>query len=107
MFFGTTSSATVQEVASDVFSNTDAILVDVRSPAEYAAGHAKGAKNIPFSILSKEHMDELRTIGSVYVICQTGGRSSVVTSELIRHGIHAINVLGGTSMWASKGLPME
>ena len=80
-------------------------VVDVRERDEFAAGHAVGAVNVPLgSIASASLPDESETI---YVICQSGGRSLRAVDVLTSRGIDAVNVEGGTSAWMLAGLPTE
>jgi rhodanese-related sulfurtransferase len=81
-------------------------FIDVRSPAEYAGGHAVGAINIPLETVPA-HAKKLMGHDAVYVICQSGGRSGSATKFLVDEGVNAINVSGGTSAWRSAGLPIE
>ncbi|CAN5457693.1 rhodanese-like domain-containing protein [soil metagenome] len=92
---------TVQELASV----NEPHLIDVREPDEFAAGHAVGAINVPLrSVESAELADDGAT---VYVICQSGGRSACAVQALTARGIDAVNVEGGTSAWLQAGLPTE
>ncbi len=82
-------------------------FVDVRRPAEHAAGHAAGTINIPLNTLSRE-IDRLDPDKPTYVICQSGYRSSLGTSILENAGFKEIyNVTGGTKAWIDAGLPTE
>lgn len=54
------------------------VLIDVREPDEYAAGHAPSAVNLPMSQLDAR-VDEVPTDAPVHVICQSGGRSARAT----------------------------
>lgn len=82
-------------------------FVDVRRPAEHAAGHAAGTINIPLNTLSRE-IDRLDPDKPTYVICQSGYRSSLGTSILENAGFKQIyNVTGGTKAWIDAGLPTE
>jgi rhodanese-related sulfurtransferase len=84
------------------------VLVDVRTPEEFAAGHVPGAKNLPIQELAGR-MSELDSYksGDVYVICQVGGRSARASEQLATAGFKAVNVDGGTSAWEQAGLPIE
>ena len=106
MFFNTTPSISVSDAAQKV-AGPDVAFIDVRTPAEFASGHAKYALNIPLNALGADAVARLKKYAQVYVICQSGGRSSMATKTLIAAGIKAINVSGGTSAWKSHGLPME
>jgi hydroxyacylglutathione hydrolase len=82
-------------------------LVDVRRAAEYAGGHAAGARSIPLDKLSKD-FEKLDKTAPTYVICQGGYRSSAGTSILERAGFSEIyNVTGGTAAWIGEGLETE
>ena len=52
------------------------------------------------------HIDVLNKFKEVYVICQSGGRSSTAVAQLLPEKIIAINVAGGTSAWRAAGLPI-
>lgn len=82
------------------------ILVDVREQGEYAGGHAQGAISIPLSTFSDTTGASLQAHTTVYVICQSGGRSARATGMLIGQGVKAVNVEGGTSTWSASKLPM-
>ncbi|HQZ81971.1 MAG TPA: rhodanese-like domain-containing protein [Pyrinomonadaceae bacterium] len=82
-------------------------FVDVRTPEEYAAGHAKGAKNIPLDTL-EANMSSLNKNEPTYVICETGRRSLQAAEMLSNAGFdRVINIPGGTRAWADAELPME
>lgn len=66
-----------------------AVIVDVRSPAEFAAGHIKGSVNIPLEELSFR-MDELED-KMVITCCRSGNRSGMALHILGEKGIEAIN----------------
>lgn len=84
------------------------VLVDVRTSAEFAAGHVPGALNLPIDTL-QDHVADLSSYkaGAVYVICQSGGRSARGASILASQGYDAINVADGTASWIAQGFPVE
>lgn len=82
-------------------------FVDVRRPAEHAAGHAIRTLNIPLDKLSHD-FDKLDPSVPTYVICQGGYRSSLGTSILENAGFAKVyNVTGGTAAWIDAGLDTE
>ena len=84
-------------------------LVDVRSEAEYAEGHAPGAVLIPLDQL-EARLGELedKKAEPVYLICASGGRSSRAADSLVKAGFaQPINVAGGTRAWIAAGYPTE
>jgi rhodanese-related sulfurtransferase len=106
MFFNSTPSASTIETAKHV-GESGVAFIDVRTPAEYKSGHAKGAENYPLQQFSPALVEKLKQYETVYVICQSGGRSSTATSHLRSAKINAINVSGGTSAWQANHLPMQ
>ena len=81
-------------------------ILDVREPHEYRAGHVPGAASMPVSEVPLR-MDELGRRRPVYVICESGNRSSRVATYLYGHGIEAISVAGGTAAWRAAGRPLR
>jgi len=82
----------------------DPVVVDVREPYEFEAGHAAGAIHIPLGDLS-ERLGEVPRETPVYVICAAGGRSLQGAAFLERNGVEAVNVTGGMNAWQQAGLP--
>lgn len=82
-------------------------VLDVRQPAEWAAGHIPGAQFITGAELP-ERYDEVPKDRPVVVICGSGYRSSAAGSLLksLGHG-DIINVLGGMSAWYAAGYETE
>jgi rhodanese-related sulfurtransferase len=81
-------------------------FVDVRTPEEYAAGHATRAVNIPLNDLPA-NLDRLEKTEPVYVICQTGRRSREAADILTKNGFKWVfNVAGGTDAWREAELPI-
>jgi phage shock protein E len=76
-----------------------AVLVDVRTPPEFAGGHIKGAINIPIREL-RGRLDELGDDSSeIVVYCQSGGRSAMAKRILERNGFEHVHDLGGIGRW--------
>ena len=71
-----------------------AILLDARTPEEYAAGHMEGFRNLPVDEL-RERLDEIEPGKPVYVICQSGLRSYIACRILEANGHEAYNFAGG------------
>ncbi len=68
-----------------------AILIDVRTPAEFSQGKPKEAKNIPLDKISKE-LSKLKKLNQPIVLCCASGmRSRQATSILKSNGIEAYN----------------
>ncbi len=82
-----------------------AVIVDVREPGEYVAGHVPGAVLIPMGQLPGR-MAELDRGAPVYVVCASGNRSATMTGFLRGAGFDAYSVAGGTTGWARSGRPV-
>lgn len=96
----------VATLKADLDRGAVPLLVDVRTPAEFAAGHVTGAKNIPLEEV-EARLGDFGTAGSeVYVICQSGGRSAKASATLASKGFHPVNVAGGTGAWVGAGYPV-
>ncbi len=80
-------------------------LLDVRQPAEWAAGHVQGATFITGGALPGR-MQEVPDGKPLAVTCGSGYRSSVSSSVLARsRNLDVLNVLGGMSAWKAAGYP--
>lgn len=72
----------------------DRLLLDVRTPAEFAAGHIPGAVNIPVDKL-RGRLNELSRDKKIAAYCQVGLRGYLATRILLQHGFSAANIAGG------------
>lgn len=77
----------------------EAVLVDVREPEEWEAGHAPGALHRPLGIL-----DPAEFVGrSVITTCRGGGRGSRAAEALDEAGVDAVSLRGGLRAWEQDG----
>lgn len=76
-----------------------ALLVDVRTPGEFASGHLPGARNVPLDRLEAQAKDLGSPDRAIVVYCRSGGRSAAAASTLKRMGFHAVHDLGGLHRW--------
>lgn len=86
-----------------------ALLLDVREPEEFAAGHAPGSKLIPLGQL-QNRIGELRAAKNdpVVVICRSGRRSLQAANMLGQLGFTSVyNVQGGMLAWEKASLPVS
>jgi rhodanese-related sulfurtransferase len=85
-----------------------AVLIDVSEPAEFAAGHAVGARNVPFGKLEgAKELPGNKTLPLV-VVCPTGARSSRAVALLHKAGYEkAQSLAGGLAAWREANLPVE
>lgn len=71
-----------------------AVLIDVRTPGEFASGHAKGSINIPLGEIARR-VDDIKAMNKPAILCcRSGNRSGSATSILKAQGVEAYN--GGT-----------
>ena len=76
-----------------------AVLVDVRTKQEFAAGHLPGAINIPVQDLDVRVNELGNTHTPVVVYCRSGTRSSYAAGVLERAGYERVLDLGPMSAW--------
>jgi len=81
------------------------VLLDVREPDEWAAGHVEGAQHIPMNDIPRRTA-ELDQDTDLVVVCKVGGRSAQVTAYLNQQGYRATNLDGGMLAWAAARRPM-
>ena len=71
--------------------NSGAILIDVRTPREYAQGNVSGSKNVPLDKIN-EKLKSIKNLNkSIVLVCASGMRSSRATSIFKKNGIEAFN----------------
>ncbi len=83
-----------------VYADPNAVLLDVRTAAEFAAGHFAGALHIPVDEL-RGRMGELDKSKKLYVNCQSGLRSYIACRMLAGEGFDCYNFSGGYRFYAA------
>ena len=73
---------------------THAMLVDVREPSEFLAGHIEGAVNVPLPQI-RDRLDELPRDREIWLYCGVGQRSYYATRILRQNGFNVRNLSGG------------
>ena len=79
------------------------LIIDVRSPEEYAQGHIAGAVNIPLEQLEAAELPD----AAVMTTCGGGGRGGRAADALVAAGHEAYSIAGGTRAWEAAGMPVE
>ena len=94
--------------ATHLINREDALVVDVRDPGEYGAGHILGAKSVPLSRLGDSEVAK-RKDRPVIVYCDgNGDRASKAIAALKKQGFTRVaNLTGGLRAWQQAGLPIE
>ena len=90
--FGTKTNA-IQE-----YVQKGAVILDVRTPAEFKEGHIKGSKNIALQVLNGQVETIKKWNKPVIACCKSGMRSAQATSILKQNGIDCINGGGWNSL---------
>lgn len=80
----------------------EAVLVDVREPDEWAAGHAPDAVHRPLGELDPGELAGR----SVITTCRGGGRGTRAAETLAAAGVDAVSLDGGLRAWSEQGGPI-
>lgn len=91
------------ESAVALLEHGAAVLLDVREPGEWAAGHAPHAEHLPLGDLNRNTAPGGRT---VITVCRSGNRSGKAADLLADGGVPVHNLAGGMAAWAAAGLPV-
>jgi len=106
------TSATLQALAPAAYqrefvqAKQPHLLVDVRTPEEFAGGHIAGAKNIALQDLPNR-LDELPHDQPIVLYCRSGNRSGQAMQLLAKAGYDRLYNLGGVIGWQAAGLPLQ
>jgi phage shock protein E len=83
------------------------VVIDVRTPAEYASGHVPGAINIPFDQVA-QRIAEIDAPQGVALYCMVGPRARKGEAALLAAGYESVfHLEGGLAAWQAAGLPIE
>lgn|SRR5690554_466427 len=109
----------VDDLAS--VAGTEALIIDIREPAEYSDHHIKEAINLPRGVLEFQLANHPSVAASgcepsvaleqlkqrpTYLICRSGGRSALAAESLQKMGLEKVfSVAGGMQAWVDSGKP--
>jgi len=88
--------------------NQGATLLDVRSASDFAAGHIRGARNLPSDTLTTG-VDGIRRLKDrpIIVYCEHGVAATGAMRQLVQQGFSkVVNLRGGLSAWRAEQLPV-
>jgi rhodanese-related sulfurtransferase len=101
----TSSEITVGRLSRDGLAG---VLLDVRSPSEYAGGHLPGAVNVPLDKVDEVDAVAARYAGQdVVTVCHSGARSLAAARLLAAAGARVQSLADGTEAWRQAGQPIE
>ena len=94
---------TMGEAVEMMASESDYIILDVRRPDEFSAGHIPNAVNIPNESIGADEIDELPDKDRlILVYCRSGNRSKQASEKLVRLGYTNIVEFGGILDWKGE-----
>lgn len=100
---GCGGSETAAERAVDDVRDGDAVLVDVRSDREFAAGRAEDVRHLDHADVLKGARPQLAKDETIYVYCRSGRRAAEVERILERDGWTDVTSIGGLRDWQAAG----
>jgi rhodanese-related sulfurtransferase len=102
---GGPSLSTLQ--ATQLINSRNAIVIDVRSPEEFAKGSLPHARNVPAEKIN-DKSKELKKDRPLIIVCATGSSAGKVAAQLRASGYNDVYVLGGgLAAWREAGLPVR
>ena len=98
--------ATPQQVVQ-MINRGKTVLVDVRTPEEFAGGHLRDAKNIPLADFATRVGELDKSKGkSIVIVCQSGARADKAIALLQKAGFDdVVGLEGGLAAWRAANLP--
>lgn len=93
--------------ATQLINDRNAIVVDVRTPDEFAKGSLPHARNVPAEKIA-DRQKELKKDKPLILVCATGATAGKVAAQLRASGYNEVYVLaGGLAGWREAGLPIR
>ena len=101
-------SITMDEAVTMMAQETGYIILDVRRPDEYAAGHIPNAINVPNESIGTDEIPELPNKDQlIMVYCRSGRRSKEAAEKLVKLGYTNIVEFGGILDWKGETVSGE
>lgn len=93
-------SISAQRAKQLMDGESDYVVLDVRTPEEYADGHIKGSMLIPYNEIGERAEDELPEKDKlILVYCRSGRRSKIAAQALAELGYTNVKEFGGIIDW--------
>jgi rhodanese-related sulfurtransferase len=87
----------------------DAVVVDIRTEAEFSKGHITGARHLPLADIEKLQLSglEKHKAEPIILVCQAGMTAQKAAASLLKQGFSTVFVLqGGMGNWTGASLPV-
>jgi rhodanese-related sulfurtransferase len=109
MVRGANAGSLTAQGAVQLINRERAVVVDVREPEEFAAGHVTGAKNVPLNQLEQKLPAAVKNKSlPLLLVCATGARAQRAVATAKKLGYEqAQAVAGGLKSWKDANLPVE
>ena len=102
------SPQAAKELMDSRKGDPDFVILDVRTPQEYAAGHIAGARLLDFNAPDfAAQADKLPKDAGYLVYCRSGKRSAAATAALRAKGYTDVNDMGGIKAWQEAGFAVQ
>ena len=93
----------MDEAVTMMAEETDYIILDVRTPEEFAEKHIPNAINVPNETIGENEIPELpRKDQMILVYCRSGNRSKQASEKLVKLGYTNIYEFGGINDWTGE-----
>jgi rhodanese-related sulfurtransferase len=83
----------------------EVLVLDVREPYEWSAGHIAEAVHVPLMQIP-QRLEDIPSSQPILVVCKVGGRSAQAAEFLQANGRDAVSLVGGMISWNRSGRPM-
>lgn len=105
----TPAQVSPEEFSKGLMADTVAVLLDVRTPDEFKAGHIKGALELDWLNAEKfaSGLAKLSKEPVYYIYCRSGKRSAAAAAKMRAEGYRVVDLRGGFLGWQKAGYPVE
>lgn len=101
-FFNFLKSPDIHQAIQDYHQTPGAVLLDVRTPQEYAEGHIPGSRNVPLASIGQVDAAAGRKDTPLFVYCYSGSRSRQAVDLLKKMGYTNVKNAGGIASYTGK-----
>lgn len=101
-FFRFLHGPDINQGVEEYAATPGAVLLDVRTPGEYASGHIQGSRNLPLDSLREITKTIPQKETPIFLHCLSGARSRQAEAILVQMGFTNVKNIGGISAWKGK-----